>query len=81
MCDEAYEVHIVTSLMCTCKDFVEPTTQGHPYLACKHIYYVHLCVLGLNKIQDMEIHQLTLSQADVTKMLSRPQNDAVCAHT
>ena len=40
--DEAYEVHIATSPMCTSKDFVGRVAQGRPYLACKHIYCIFL---------------------------------------
>ena len=69
---EEYFIHIMENPWCTCPDFMGRETRGKSYLACKHIYFVYLRVLGLNKTQDMEIHQPTLSQADVTKMLSRP---------
>ena len=77
---QEYFIHLMENPWCTCPDFMGRETRGKSYLACKHIYFVYLRVLGLNKIQDMEIHQPTLSQADVSKMLSRPRNDAVCAH-
>ena len=38
--DEAYEVHIAMSPMCTCKDFGGRV--GRPYLAWKHIYFIFL---------------------------------------
>ena len=69
---QEYFIHIMENPWCTCPDFMGRETRGKSYLACKHIYFVYLHVLGLNKIQDMEIHQPTLSQANVFKMLSRP---------
>ena len=77
---QEYFIHIMENPWCTCPDFMGRVTRGKSYLACKHIYFVYLRVLGLNKIEDMEIHQPTLSHADVTKMLTHPQNDVVCAH-
>ena len=77
---QEYFIHLMENPWCTCADFMGRETRGKSYLACKHIFFVYLRVLGLNKIQDMEIQQPTLSQADVSKMLSRPRNDVVCAH-
>ena len=77
---QEYFIHIMENPWCTRPNFMGRETKGKYYLACKHIYFVYLRVLGLNKIQDMEIHQPTLSQADVTKMSTRPQNDVVYAH-
>ena len=77
---QEYFIHLMENPWCTCPDFMGRETRGKSYLACKHIYFVYLRVLGLNKNQDMEIHQPTMSHADVSKMLSHPRNDAICAH-
>ena len=77
---QEYFIHIMEKPWCNCPNFMGRDTREKSYIARKHIYFVYLRVLGLNKIQDMEIHQPTPSQADVYKMLSRPQNDVACAH-
>ena len=63
--DEVYKVHIVMSSMYTCKDFAERAAQGHPYLACKHIYYIFLRYFGLDVNHNMFIHQSRLSELDL----------------
>lgn len=53
---EIYDVHIKDEPSCTCPDFAEREVKKRPYLACKHLYFVFLRVLGLSQNENMFIH-------------------------
>ena len=55
-CGQEYFVHVVENPWCTCPNLMDRVTKGMSYLACKHIYFVYLHVLGLDKLKDMGIH-------------------------
>ena len=69
-----YDVHVKKEPSCTCPDFVEREAKGKPYLACKHLYFIFLCVLGLSQIENMFIHQPILSELDLYKALSHTRS-------
>ena len=70
VCDEVYEVHIAMAPMCTCRDFAKRATEGRPYLACKHIYYIFLRYFGLDVNHNMFIHQARLSEVDLGQVFN-----------
>lgn len=72
-----YFVHVKVEPLCTCPDFMQREAGEKPYLACKHLYFVFIRVLGLQKNEDMIIHQPTLSSLDVSKILSRPRRSSL----
>ena len=41
-----YEVQVCKEPSCTCSDFSERVSRKQPYMACKHMYFIFLCVLG-----------------------------------
>ena len=52
-----YTVCICKEPKCSCPDFTERLAKRQPYLACKHLYFVFLRVLGLSQNENMFIHQ------------------------
>lgn len=68
---EAYDVSISYQPSCTCEDFQWRQRTGKPYLACKHMYYILLRVLGLDMNHNMCIHQPQFEKIDLLHMLSR----------
>ena len=66
-----YDVHIKDEPPCTCPDFADREVKKRPYLACKHLYFVFLQVLGLSQNENMFIHQPILSNRDLYNALSR----------
>ena len=68
-----YDVHVKDEPSCTCPDFVDRESKKKPYLACKHLYFVFLRVLGLSQNENMFIHQPILSNRDLYNALSRPR--------
>ncbi len=73
-----YSVSICKEPSCTCPDFTIVAKQK-PYLACKHLYFVLLRVLGLSQNENMFIHQPIVNEADLFKALTQdrtyPSND------
>ena len=66
-----YDVHIKVEPSCTCPDFRIRESKGKAYLACKHLYWVFLKVLGCSQNEHMFIHQPIMSRIDVHNALSR----------
>lgn len=66
-----YEVHIATNPLCTCLDFQKQHLEGKSYLACKHLYFVFLRVMGLDQNNNMFVHQPILRDVEVFQVLTR----------
>lgn len=72
--ENLYLVHVKAEPSCSCPDFQKRESGKKPYLACKHIYFVFVKVLGLDRNHHMMIHQPTLSPVDVNFVLSQPRH-------
>ena len=68
-----YSVHIKSEPFCTCPDFQKREEKKKPFLACKHMYYVYLHVLGLHQNQHMSMHQPILQERDLSFILGQPR--------
>lgn len=68
---QSYDVQIASHPACTCPDFQKRVMGVKPYLACKHIYFIFLRVMGLDQNTNMFIHQPMLSERDLFQALSR----------
>ena len=69
--EEKYEVHIKKEPCCSCADFQSRESRNKSFLACKHMYFVYLRVLGLDEHQFMCIHQPTLQDRDLRLILNQ----------
>lgn len=69
--EHLYEVHIKADPTCTCPDFQKRQTLQKPFLACKHMYFVYLHVLGLQEKEHLIIHQPMLSSRDLAFILAQ----------
>ena len=65
---EIYNVDIAKKPACSCRDFMDRVTEGKPFLACKHMYYVYLRVFGMDANVNMYIHQPLLTDANLFQM-------------
>ena len=54
------EVTIQKNPMCSCVEFRGRVAKKRPYLACKHIYFVFLIILGQDVNNNMHIHQVCI---------------------
>lgn len=72
MTQETYVVHIKAEPSCTCPDFQKRERDQKPYLACKHLYFIYIKVLGLHRNKHMVIHQPTLSTEELSFILHQP---------
>ena len=68
-----YDVHIKAEPFCTCPDFQKREEKKKPFLACKHMYFVYLRVLGLHQNQHMSMHQPILQERDLHFILGQPR--------
>lgn len=59
---EIYNVDIAKKLACSCHDFMDRVTEGKPFLACKHMYYVYICGFGMDANVNMYINQPLLKR-------------------
>lgn len=75
--EDVYFVHLKAQPWCSCPDFMKREVASKPYIACKHLYFVFIRVLGLDKNKDMIIHQPTISSLEISKILSCPRNSSV----
>lgn len=66
-----YVVEIRKNPACSCPDFQSRAVEEKSYLACKHIYFIFLTVLGLDQNCNMFVHQPQLSEAELSRALSR----------
>lgn len=66
-----YDVHLKSRPSCTCPDFQKRVNESKPYLACKHIYFIFLRVLGLDQNTNMFIHQPVLTESELFQALTR----------
>lgn len=71
---QEYEVHISNSPACSCPDFQKRHVQKRSFVACKHMYFVYLRVLGLDQNHSMFIHQPQLSPLQVRQALLKPRD-------
>ena len=63
-----YNVDIAKKLACSCRDFMDRVTEGKPFFACKHMYYVYLHVCGMDANVNMYVHQQLLTEANLFQM-------------
>ena len=70
---EIYDVHVNMEPFCTCTDFQGREKASKPFLACKHLYFIYVKILGLDGKQHIIIHQSTLNDNDLTFILSQPR--------
>ena len=66
-----YDVHVKDEPFCTCPNFQRRETEKKPYLACKHMYFVYTQILGLDHNEHMIMHQPTLTDRDISFILSQ----------
>ena len=64
-----YDVHIKEEPSCTCPDFQKRESAHKAFLACKHMYYVYVHILGLEPKEHMVIHQPSLTTLDLAFVL------------
>lgn len=71
--ETSYDVHIKEEPSCTCPDFQKRESAQKAFLACKHMYYVYVKILGLQPNEHMAMHQSTLTPTDIAFMLAQPR--------
>ena len=67
---DTYDVHVKDEPFCTCPEFQRREIEKKPCLAWKHLYFVYTQILGLDRNEHMIIHQLALSERDISFILS-----------
>lgn len=72
--ENSYEVHIKAEPSCSCPDFQKRDTMHKCFVACKHMYFVYVHILGLQPKEHMAMHQPTLSIMDITFILGQQRN-------
>lgn len=65
------EVTVQKNPMCSCVEFRDRVAKKRPYLACKHIYFVFLMILGQDVNNNMHIHQVCIPERIVKDMLTK----------
>lgn len=65
------EVTIQNHPLCSCAEFNDRLAKRRPYLACKHIYFVFLMVLGQDVNNSMHIHQSKIPNYILKEMLTK----------
>lgn len=68
---QQYEVHVKKEPWCSCADFQIRESKNKSFLACKHLYFVYLQILGLDEHQHMCIHQPILQERDLRLILNQ----------
>ena len=74
--ENTYEVHIKEEPCCTCLDFQRRQSTEKAFIACKHMYFVYVHILGLQPREHMVIHQPILTTIDLAFLLA--QSRKVC---
>ena len=65
------EVTIQKNPTCSCVEFRDRVAKKRPYLACKHIYFVFLMILGQDVNNNMRVHQVSIFERIVKDMLTK----------
>lgn len=72
--DVKYTVCIKDEPCCSCPDFQDRVEGQKSFLACKHMYHVYVCIIGLDIHENMFIHQPFLTSRDLTYALTKPRS-------
>lgn len=72
--NQRHEYKVEVKTQPSCPDFADRDQKKKPYLACKHLYFVYLRVLGLSQNENMFVHQPLLSQQDLYNALNRTRS-------
>ena len=68
-----YVVETSENHCCSCPDFKGRSEARKSFFACKHMYYVHMQVIGLDMHENMFMHQPCLGKKDVMFALTYPR--------
>ena len=74
--ETCYDVHIKEEPYCTYPNFQKRESMHKAFLACKHMYYVYVNILGLQPKEHMVIHQRTLTTMDLAFVLGQTRKIA-----
>ncbi|MCO5550899.1 hypothetical protein L7F22_004393 [Adiantum nelumboides] len=70
MSSNVYHVRISETPSCTCPDFVRGTGAGYGFRPCKHLFYIYMVQLSIEKDLEHLMFQAELMEEDLERILS-----------